>query len=66
VLKRVIGDDYRIQLAGMRNMLKKYWIREHSEEISAMIIETENAVDDMNLFTDLHTETYKEVRLSRS
>jgi len=47
-------------------MLKKYWITEHSEEISAMIIETENAVDDMYLFTDLHTETYKEVRLSRS
>ena len=34
-----------------------------NEEISAMIIETECAVDDMNLFTDLQTQTYKDVRI---
>jgi len=45
-------------------MLKKYWIREQSEEISAMIIETESAVDDMKLFTDLQTETYKDVTIN--
>ena len=45
-------------------MLKKYWIREQSEKISAMIIETESAVDDMKLFTDLQTETYKDVRIN--
>ena len=68
-VRGVRGDDYHIQLAGRvrtyhANMLKKYWITEQSEEISAMIIETESAVDDMNLFTDLQTETYKDVRIN--
>ena len=44
--------------------VKKYWITEESEEISAMIIETECAVDDVNLFTDLQTETCKDVRIN--
>jgi len=69
VLERVRGDDYKIQLAGRTktyhaNMLKKYWSREH-EELSAMVIEPEEReVDEMNLFTSLQTETYKDVRIT--
>jgi len=45
-------------------MLKKYWSREH-EELSAMMIEPEEReVDEMNLFTSLQTETYKDVRIT--
>jgi len=29
-----------------------------------MVIETESAVDDMNLFADLQTETYKDVTIN--
>jgi len=69
VLERVRGDDYKIQLAGRTkmyhaNMLKKYWIREH-EELSAMVIEPEEREkDEMNLFTSLQTETYRDVRIN--
>jgi len=69
VLERVRVDDYKIQLAGRTkmyhaNMLKKYWIREH-EELSAMVIEPEERrEDEMNLFTSLQTETYRDVRIN--
>ena len=70
VVERVRGDDYRIQLAGRirtyhANMLKQYFTREQGEEMSAMIIETEDKPDDeMSLFTNLQTETYKDVQIN--
>ena len=69
MLERVRGDDYKIQLPGRTkmyhaNMLKKYWIREH-EELNAMVIEPEEREEDeMNLFTSLQTETYRDVRIN--
>jgi len=45
-------------------MLKKYWNREQ-EEIGAMVIESEMPDDnEMNLFTSLQTETYKDVKIN--
>ena len=46
------------------NMFKKYWVREH-EELSAMVIEPEEREkDEMNLFTSLQTETYRDVKIN--
>ena len=68
VLERV-RDDYKIQLAGRSktyhaNMLKKYR-RRKQEEMCAMVIEAEEREEnEMNLFTSLQTETYKDVKIS--
>jgi len=48
----------------MQTCSKKYWIREH-EELSAMVIEPEEREEDeMNLFTSLQTETYRDVMIN--
>jgi len=69
VIKRIIGNDYKIRLVGRTktlhaNMLKKYWNGEQ-EEIGAMVIESEKTEEgEMNLFTSLQTDTYKDVKIN--
>jgi len=69
VIERIRGNDYKIQLVGRTktfhaNMLNKYWNREQ-EDISAMVIESEIPDgNEMNLFTSLQTETYKDVKIN--
>jgi len=72
VSERVRGDDYRIPLAGRTktfhaNMLKKYWSREHEDmaHVShAMVFEPEGGEYELNLFTSLQRETYKDAKIN--
>jgi len=78
VLERVRENDYRIQLSERTkmfhaNMIKKYWKREEEDvsgndvtkEVNALVVEADNGMEnDMSLYVDMQTETFKDVRIN--